>query len=119
MNTDNTAAEYSQRAIRDLGQQAHDSERMAIWCYDNPPKRPLPKSRAPRELNVFLSRLIVRCAAAVSGGNPSALVEAVMHQWIHDNVPEIWSMYQRHEQEAEQRIAELRHNEPTLQEEIQ
>ncbi len=115
MNTDNTAADYARRCIRDLGLQANDTERAIIWCYDNPPKRSLPKPAGTRERNIFVSRRVFQCLiAAASENSVGGLAESILLLWIKDNMPEVQAMYDRHEQEVEARLAEVRRNEPAM-----
>jgi len=119
--TDPSAAAYVARMIKELGVQAHDPERVAVWCYDNPPKRPrpLPKPTGSRDRHVYVSARIVKCLGAMLPNtdmhSADGLAESILLQWIQDNAPELWAMYERHDQEIEMRLAALRHNEPTLQ----
>jgi hypothetical protein len=122
MNTDQTAADYFKRCFIDLGQQAHDPQRVAIWCYNNPPKRPIPElNKGERAATIFISRRVFHCLRAIGLAidreyppKADALADALLTQAVKDQAPGIWNMYERHEQEIEDRIAELRHNEPTL-----
>ena len=117
MNTDNTASDYARRCILDLGLSANDTERAIIWCYDNPPKKPLPKAAGIRDVStVYLEREIRKCLHAIAGKAQSdGLVNAILRQWIQDNQPELLAMFQRHSQELEARLTELRQQEPQLQ----
>jgi len=43
MNTE-TATDYWKRCYEALGQAAAEADRVAIWCYNNPPRRAIPKA---------------------------------------------------------------------------
>ena len=116
MNTE-TAAAYASRAIKELGQQANDSERCLIWAYDHPPRKPLPKAEGIRDVTTtYLEREVRQCLHAIAGKtHADGLVNAVLRQWIQDTHPELLGMFRRHAQELDVRLAELRRNEPGLQ----
>lgn len=111
--TTETAYEYSQRIITRLGQQAHDSQRVAIECYDHPAHKPLPKADGARDKHFYVSRKVWVCLREFVGAqNMDALAESILLLWINENIPDLWSMFRRHEQEMKARLAELRQNEP-------
>jgi hypothetical protein len=121
--TPETSSSYFQRAVAALGQSAADSERVAIWCYDNPPHKALPKLYGERSRQVWISRRVWQClrslAIATNNGETQhttdALADAYLCLAVKDCNPALWTMHERHEQEEEKLLTELRHNEPTLQ----
>lgn len=117
MNYDQSAADYARRCILNLGLSANDTERAIIWCYDNPPNRPLPKAEGIRDVStVYLEREVRQCLHAIAGkAHADGLVNAILRQWIQDTHPELLALFKRHKQELEARLTELRHNEPDLQ----
>jgi len=127
MTTDNSAAEYASRCIRALGLTANDTERAIIWCYDNPPKRPLPKVAGERNRQLWISQMnrdgLDMMAESLNGGEATggmvdALANAIITQFIKDNRPEILDFYERMQTERleiKKKLSELRHKEPTLQ----
>ena len=123
MNTDTTASQYAQRCFRDLGQQAHDSERVAIWCYDNPPRKALPVANGPRERFVYIDARVYSClcelSRAMSAGDErmtrDALANAFLTLAVKDQCPALFAMFDRHQQEQEKILADLRGKEPELE----
>lgn len=123
MNTDSTACDYAQRAVRALGQEAHDPEKVAMWCYDHPPRKKLPAVSGERNNNIFVSRKLRQCLSSVgksfSNGatfnSVDALAEAVLTLFVKEHAPALWTMHERHRQEEDKLLTELRQNEPELQ----
>ena len=110
--------DYSHRCFTALGQGAHDPEQVTNWCYDNPPRKPLPKIGGMRERQIWLSRRIFLCLGAAAGQGHikvEALAESILALWINANMPDVYAMYERHEQEVNERLKELRQQEPQLQ----
>jgi hypothetical protein len=127
MNTDPTAYDYAQRAIKALGQEANDAHKLAIWCFDNPPHRPLPEApKGERNRHVYIPAIIAdaldMAADAISNGHRTigtrdALASAALTQFLKDNFPEPYGFFQRYTTERadiENRMKTLRQNEPTL-----
>lgn len=113
--TPETLESYGKRCTTELGQGAHAPEQVLAWCYNHPPKKPLPKSSGARDRHVYISHRTLNVLAAVAGyANADGLAEAILLLWIKENVPDISAMFDRHTDELAARIAELRHNEPEL-----
>lgn len=118
-----SASDYALRAVRALGQQAHDGLMVATWCYDNPPRKALPKLEGARERNVYVSKRVFACLRALApmmgNGQPlnstDALADAFLTLYVKEHAPELYTMFDRHEQEQEKILAELRRNEPGLE----
>lgn len=127
MTTDNSAADYAQRCIRDLGLQANDTERALIWAYDNPARKPLPKVSGERNRHVYIPAILAdaldMAADIISNGNRTigtrdALATAALTQFLKDNFPEPYGFFEKYAVERadiEARMKTLRRNEPTLQ----
>ncbi len=129
MNTDQTAYDYAQRIIREMGLTANDSERALIWAYDNPPRRPLPEVKGERTRQLWISQKVLDClrsmAETISGENATGgmvdgLANALLIQAMKDHAPELLEFYERFEAERAdmtRRLANLRKDEPTLERE--
>jgi hypothetical protein len=127
MTTDPTAYAYAQRAIRELGQEAHDTEKAIMWCYDHPPHKPLPEIKGERNRHIYIPAMLAdsldMAAEIISNGHRTigtrdALATAALTQFLKDNFPEAYGFFERYASERadiQARWKELRHNEPELQ----
>lgn len=125
--TPETSSDYFRRCLTALGQSAADAERVAIWCYDNPPRKALPKVSGERNRHVYIPAILAdsldMAASAISNGDRTigsrdALAAAALTLFIKDYFPEPYDFFQRYTDERagiETRLKELRRNEPTLQ----
>lgn len=118
MNTDPTAASYAARIIRDLGLQANDTERALIHAWDNPPRKPLPELKGTRESFLYVGRRTRQILGVIARDMGCScvdeLADAALLLFIKQNAPRLLEMHERHAQEEQAILAELRQNEPGL-----
>jgi len=98
MTTEN-AGQYASRAIQDLGQQAHDSERVAIWCYDNPPQK----------LQPSLMARWLRRVEEFARVHPGLVCGATKISFHTDHVEVIWSKYMHTIEELQAVAKQFKH----------
>lgn len=118
-----TSETYFKRCCAALGQSAQDGELVSRWCYDHPPHKALPKLEGDRSRNVYVSKRVHAClralAPSMGNGQPlnstDALADAFLVLYVREHAPDLWAMFDRHEQEQEKILAELRRNEPELE----
>lgn len=123
MNID-TPDTYFVRCMEALGQEAHNPVAVVRWCYDHPPRKAIPKANGERPRSIFISRRAFNCLrsmaqTAVDNGHVTvdAIADALLCMSVQDNAPTLWNMHERHEQEEQKLLAELRQNEPELHKE--
>jgi len=116
---------YVARCAKTLGQLMGDAGAVARWCYNNPPRRAIPKATGERMNTVLVSRKVWSCLITIARASDNgeghipadAIADSLLAMSVKDLAPAAWSMHERHEQEREHMLAELRRSEPTLERE--
>lgn len=122
-----TAAQYAKRIVDrsiSLGVNLTDIERILICAYDNPPRKPLPKTCGERNRQIWISDMLKDCLVTMADGidgtmgTVDSIANAALTLFVKDNAPEIWALHERFQAERadiKKRLKALRQNEPELQ----
>lgn len=118
MNTE-AASDYARRIINARGQGVMDVERTIIYCYDNPPRKPLEKQKGERTRPIYFRQKVFACLLSIAKAQSldtgetwsvEDVADALLCGALKDLAPKAWEMHVRHEAEAAKLLDELRRN---------
>lgn len=124
--THESPIEYVGRAIKALGQEAHNTEAALIWAGDNPRRVTPPEVKGERNRQIWVNDMIKDCLVAMAetlngeyrSGAVDALANAALAQFVKEHAPEVWALHERFwrdRADIQKKLKELRQNEPELE----
>lgn len=114
-----SAHQYARRVINARGQSVMDVERTIIYCYDNPPSKPLVKVKASRNRPIYVSEQVFACllhhANAMTEATGEAwriedVVESLLRERLKELSPRAWELHERFARESKALIDECKRN---------